>query len=75
MTHHLHCPNKACLFSKAIPYGQDLETHCPTCSTQLILDCPACKVPLANKERGYCSFCGASTLRDLEEKEAPNIER
>lgn len=64
--HHLHCPSKSCDFSKAVPYGQDLESHCPTCGTGLIRDCPKCKAPLANMERGYCSFCGAPTLVEVD---------
>lgn len=64
--HFLHCPSKACTFSKAVPYGHDLESYCPSCSSKLISDCPVCNVPLNNLERGYCSWCRASTLRDVE---------
>lgn len=65
--HHVHCPNRACDFAKATPYGQGLETYCPRCRTELIHQCPECNMPLSNLQRGYCSWCGASTLIDVEQ--------
>lgn len=69
--HFLHCPSMSCDFAKAVPQGSDLESFCPRCRTTLLSACPECRMPLKNMERGYCSWCGASTLRDVEA--APSV--